>query len=123
MRIKTIDFLKLLSYLRNYISALSNKGIYIILLMYFAYTNTETPSWAKRIVLGTIAYFISPLDSIPDLTPLIGMTDDIGVLSFGLTTIACYINENVRQKAIEKYKEIFSKDLDQLAISEVNGWL
>lgn len=34
----------------------------------------------KAIVLGALIYFINPLDAIPDLTPLIGFGDDLGVI-------------------------------------------
>ncbi len=75
------------------------KTVYAALLLFFAYRRKETPTWAKSIILGTLGYFLSPFDAIPDLTPIIGYTDDLGVLSFGLVTVACYINEGVRAKA------------------------
>lgn len=111
------------TYASNYLGQLSTKGIYIILLLYFAFKNDETPSWAKRIIIGTIAYFLSPIDSIPDLAPFIGMTDDIGVLSFGLVTIACYINDDVRQKALGKLLALMPQKINQKSIEEVDGWL
>ena len=57
-------------------------------------------------MLGAIGYLISPFDSLPDLTPFVGYTDDLGVLSFALVTVACYINDDVRDKArahVENY--------------------
>ena len=56
-------------------------------------------SWAKKIVIGILGYLISPIDFLPDLTPIIGYTDDLGILSFGLVTIAAFVNEDVRKKA------------------------
>ncbi len=73
--------------------------IYAALLMYHAYKRPETPRWAKGIVLGALGYLIAPIDWLPDLTPVIGYTDDIGVLGFGLVTIAGHINEEVKTKA------------------------
>lgn len=75
------------------------KFIYSALLLWNAYKRSDTPSWAKNIVIGTLGYFLSPIDAIPDLSPLFGYTDDLGVLSFGLVSIACYINQEVRDKA------------------------
>ncbi|MBT8234387.1 MAG: DUF1232 domain-containing protein [Saprospiraceae bacterium] len=114
---------KLTSYILEYIKQLSVKGFYVILLLYYAYHNSNTPSWAKRIIIGSLAYFISPIDSIPDLTPLIGMTDDMGVLSFGLVTIACYINEDVRMKSIDKLHSTMGYNVNPDLIEEVNNWL
>lgn len=39
-------------------------------------------SWhRKAIVVGALIYFISPIDAIPDIAPLIGYLDDLGVIT------------------------------------------
>lgn len=92
------------------------KTVYSVLLLYYAFTRKETPVWAKNIIIGVLGYFIAPFDALPDLTPIIGYTDDLGVLSFGLVTIACYINQDVRIKARKKLKDWFGEfDLQELA--------
>jgi uncharacterized membrane protein YkvA (DUF1232 family) len=68
-------------------------------LLYHAYQRKETPFWAKNIIMASIAYFLSPFDAIPDLTPFLGFTDDFSVIMFGVVTIACFINDEVRNKA------------------------
>jgi uncharacterized membrane protein YkvA (DUF1232 family) len=35
----------------------------------------------KAIVVGALIYFISPIDTIPDIAPLIGYLDDLGVIT------------------------------------------
>ena len=95
------------------------KTVYSVLLLYYAYTRKETPAWAKRIILGTLGYLLAPIDLIPDLSPLIGYTDDIGVLSFGIITIAAHINKDVRSKAKERLHKWFG-DYDQAEIAEVD---
>ncbi len=97
---------KVQGHARKFMRQMSTKGIYTLLLLFYAFQGKETPSWAKNIIIGTIGYFLSPIDAIPDLTPVIGMTDDIGVLSFGIVTIACYINDEVRAKAVEQLTKI-----------------
>jgi len=114
---------KIFNHINKYVIELSTKGIYILMLLYYAYHNADTPSWARRIIIGSIAYFISPIDSIPDLTPLIGMTDDMGVITFGLVTVACYINEEVREKALSKLNNLIGKPPEHSIIEEVNSWL
>jgi len=37
--------------------------------------------YRKAIVVAALIYFIVPLDTIPDLTPLFGYLDDLGVLT------------------------------------------
>lgn len=50
------------------------------LKMYYAATDADTPTWAKTTIYGALGYFISPIDVIPGITPLVGYTDDVGVL-------------------------------------------
>ncbi len=39
-------------------------------------------SWyRKAIVVMGLVYFISPIDTIPDIAPLIGYLDDLGVIA------------------------------------------
>jgi len=114
---------KVVEYLTKYLSALAMKGSYIVLLLLYAYQSGNVPAWAKRIIFGSLAYFISPIDAIPDLTPFIGMTDDIGLLSFSLVTIACYIDSDVRQKAQNKLQRVFKNKVDWELVDEVDAML
>ncbi len=98
------------------------KTVYTVLLLFYAYRRKETPAWAKRIILGAIGYFISPIDAIPDLTPLIGYTDDLSILSFGLVTIACFVNKEVKIKAKTKLKDWFGA-YDEEELSEIDKQL
>jgi uncharacterized membrane protein YkvA (DUF1232 family) len=83
------------------------KTVYAALLLFYAFKRKETPRWAKNIILGVLGYFLAPLDFLPDLTPLLGYTDDLGVLLFGLTAVAFYIDEDVRLKAGNKLHDWF----------------
>ena len=98
------------------------KVVYSVLLLYYAYRRSDTPIWAKRIIIGVLGYFISPIDMLPDLSPIIGYTDDLGVLSFGLVTIAAYVNDEVRIKARQKLRGWFG-DFNVEELSEVDKQL
>ncbi len=107
---------RLLKKVQAFARQLGLKTVYSVLLLFYAFTRRETPAWAKNIIVGVLGYFIAPIDAIPDLTPIIGYTDDLGVLSFGLVTIACYINQDVRNKARKKLKDWFGEyNLEELA--------
>ncbi|MEL7249308.1 MAG: YkvA family protein [Bacteroidota bacterium] len=88
--------------LRKIAKSVGVKLVYTALLLFYAYKRNETPHWARSIVLGALGYLLAPIDLIPDLTPLIGYTDDMTVLTLGLVTIAAYINQDVRTKARAK---------------------
>ncbi|MDH3648694.1 MAG: DUF1232 domain-containing protein [Saprospiraceae bacterium] len=90
--------------------------VYAALLMFFAYKRTDTPTWAKRIILGALAYLLAPVDLLPDLSPFFGFTDDLGVLLFGLVSIAAYINKDIREKARAQLGQWFGTiDMEQLS--------
>ncbi len=93
--------------------------MYGVLLLFYAYKRADTPSWAKNIIIGAIGYVLAPLDGIPDLTPFLGFTDDMGVLMFGLVSISCYVNQEVRIKAREQLKAFFT-DIDEASLLEVD---
>lgn len=114
---KEID--KLWNFLKNGLVRLGQKPIYMALLLYYAYKRKDTPIWAKNIIIGALGYLLAPFDALPDLTPILGFTDDIGVLSFGLVTIACYVNAEVRELAQAKMSKVFD-NLDDKVISEVD---
>ena len=113
---------KLMRYLSARLKTVGVKVTYSALLLYYAYQRTETPSWAKNIILGSLAYLVSPFDAVPDLTHFLGFSDDLGVLSFGLVTIACYIDDGVREKAKTRVHGFFKK-VDEEDLVEVDSKL
>lgn len=113
---------KLISYLRKYIKEAGVKSVYAALLLFFAYRRPDTPKWAKNIIIGALGYLLAPIDTIPDLTPFVGFTDDFGVMFFGLVTIACYINQEVRNLAVTQLSKWF-KDFDEEILLEVDAAL
>ncbi|MHC2067749.1 YkvA family protein [Bremerella sp. T1] len=46
-------------------------------------------SWSsKAVAIGAVLYLISPLDGVPDLLPLVGLTDDAAVILAAVATLA-----------------------------------
>ncbi len=105
--------------LNRFAQKIGLKAVYSALLMFYAYRQPETPFWAKRIIIGTLGYLLSPIDAIPDLSPIIGYTDDMGILSFGLVTVAAYINDKTRKEAREKISRWFGEVPDE-ALNDVD---
>lgn len=114
---------KVLKHLESILGRMSMKTVYVVLLLFYAYRQSSVPKWAKNIILGSFAYFLNPFDSIPDLTPFLGMTDDMGVLLFGLSTISCYINDEVREQALYKLRSLTKKDINSESLDDINAWL
>jgi uncharacterized membrane protein YkvA (DUF1232 family) len=74
------------------------------LILYYCLQDSDTPAWAKAAIIGALGYFISPIDAIPDFTPVIGFVDDLGVLAAATATVAMYIKEEHKEYAKEKIK-------------------
>mgnify|MGYP003677046369 CR=1 FL=1 len=69
------------------------------LCLYYAARRPETPGWAKAVIISVLAYFIAPIDAIPDFTPFVGFTDDLGVFAGALAMVAMYIDDDVKSSA------------------------
>jgi uncharacterized membrane protein YkvA (DUF1232 family) len=51
-------------------------------LALFNYMRDPFVSWQRKtIVVAALIYFISPIDTIPDIMPLVGYLDDLGVIA------------------------------------------
>jgi uncharacterized membrane protein YkvA (DUF1232 family) len=49
---------------------------------FFRYVrDPRVPLWRRLAGLMAIAYFVMPLDALPDIVPILGWLDDLGVLS------------------------------------------
>lgn len=77
------------------------------LLLYYAAQSPQTPVWAKTTIYGALGYFISPIDLIPDLMPVVGYSDDLAVLVAAIAAVSAYINEDVRKQAADKLTSWF----------------
>lgn len=54
---------------------------------------TEVPIGTILAILGALLYFVSPLDMIADIFPLIGYLDDLAVINFALNMIGDDLEE------------------------------
>lgn len=112
----------ILEYIKTRANRLGQGLVYTVLLMYFAWKRPDTPAWAKRVIIGAAAYLLAPIDAIPDLTPFIGFTDDISVLSASLIAIAYYVNDEVKFQAKAAMNSYFN-NIDAKSIEDVDDKL
>lgn len=69
------------------------------LSVWFAARDPETPATAKGIMLGALAYFVLPVDAIPDVFAGIGFTDDAAVIAALIATLGANIRKRHRDQA------------------------
>lgn len=63
------------------------------LSVWFAARDPETPTAAKGLMLGGLAYFVLPIDAIPDIFAGIGFTDDAAVIAALIATLGANIKK------------------------------
>ncbi len=93
--------------LAKYAQAAGSEVIEKVLCLYYAAQRPETPAWAKTVIFGALGYFIFPLDAVPDVLPVVGYSDDLGVIAGALVTVSLYITDEVRQSARDKMQGWF----------------
>jgi uncharacterized membrane protein YkvA (DUF1232 family) len=77
------------------------------LWLYYAAQRPETPTWAKTIIFGALAYFILPLDAIPDFIPVAGFGDDLGALAAAIAMVSMYITADIKEQTTQKLQQWF----------------
>lgn len=77
------------------------------LILYYCFSDGDTPAWAKGVILAALGYFISPVDAIPDMTPIVGYADDLGALIAASTAVAAHIKKEHIDKAKGKLGDWF----------------
>jgi len=75
------------------------------LVLYYCLKDPDTPAWARRIIMGALAYFVFPVDAIPDIVPFAGFGDDLGVLIGAIAMVLTHIKPEHRFRAEEKLHE------------------
>jgi uncharacterized membrane protein YkvA (DUF1232 family) len=70
-----------------------------LLAAYYCAFDRETPLQVKAALLGALAYFVLPVDAMPDILPLLGYTDDALVLVTALRLVAGHIRDEHREAA------------------------
>lgn len=66
---------------------------------YYCAMDPETPPRVRGILLAALAYFILPLDAVPDFLLSFGFGDDIAVLMAALTAVGSNITDAHRTAA------------------------
>lgn len=72
---------------------------------YFAALDRNTPTRVRGTLLAALAYFVMPVDLIPDFIVGFGFTDDLAVLTAAMTAIQSHITPAHRLLAREALEQ------------------
>ena len=55
----------------------------------WAMVKDPTAAWkSKAVAIGALLYLVSPIDLIPDVIPVLGLTDDVGVIAAAVASLS-----------------------------------
>ena len=106
--------------LRKFGKGAGAKVVYAVLLLYYTFEDKSVGIKTKLSIAAALGYFILPTDAIVDLTPIIGFSDDLGVLLFTLSAIATNITPEAKAKAREKLHDWFG-EINPEELSEIEN--
>jgi uncharacterized membrane protein YkvA (DUF1232 family) len=72
-----------------------------VLTIYYCALDRQTPTYVRVALFGALAYFIDPFDLIPDVLPIIGLTDDAAVIA----TATKLVWDNIKPEHRDAAKE------------------
>ena len=76
------------------------------LAAWYAARDPQTPIAAKGMIFAGLAYFVMPVDAIPDIFAGIGFTDDAAVIAALIATLGANIRKRHRDQAAEALRRL-----------------
>ncbi|MDD4224957.1 MAG: DUF1232 domain-containing protein [Mariniphaga sp.] len=95
--------------IRKYSKSAGITVVYGVLILYYIMQEKGIKIKTKLAIVAALGYFIMPTDALFDLTPLIGYSDDLGVLLFVLTQVSSNITPEIKEKARRKLQDWFGE--------------
>ena len=114
----TAEDLKKAGKLKNNLGAVASKfGLLVRMLQADKRGEFKVPTMDKVKIIGAIIYVISTIDAVPDILPIIGFGDDIGVVAYVISKLGSLISEyekfELQKKREEKDRNV---DWDNLRV-------
>ena len=73
-----------------------SKLVYAALILYYTLQSDKVSVKDKAIIIAALGYLISPLDTIPDAFPILGLGDDMAVLIYVLKKVWGDVSDEVK---------------------------
>lgn len=116
----TAEELKKASKLKNNLGAVAAKfGLLVRMLQADMRGEFKIPVMDKVKIIGAVIYVVSTIDAVPDILPIIGFGDDIGVVAYVISKLGNLISEYEKFE-IQKRWEEKDKNVDWDNLKVVN---
>ena len=96
---------------RGNVAAIGVGLVYKALQLFYVAQSPHCPTQLKAAIYGALGYLISPLDLIPDFTPVAGYADDALALGTALLLAQMYVTDEIKAKAREKLRSLFGEEI------------
>lgn len=73
-----------------------------LLAAWFCARDPATPGYVRAVLLGAVAYFLLPMDAVPDFVAVLGFTDDAAVIAAVLGALERHVREEHRAAARDR---------------------
>lgn len=84
---KGVEEASFMQKLKRFAGRLGREAAEKLVAMYYCMLDPDTPGSAKATIVGAVAYFVLPLDLIPDALLGVGYTDDIAAIGLAFSTV------------------------------------
>lgn len=68
-----------------------------VITLWEAFKSPDTPTVQKAMIIGGLIYMVSPIDLIPDVIPILGLTDDVGVIGMVFNQFMKFVQNNQKE--------------------------
>lgn len=100
---------KLLKKVKKYGTNLGFKTLHSVATLYSALKSPTMPKQHKLMIAGVLGYFLLPIDVIADFLPMVGLTDDIIVITKAISVIYSSITDDMKQEGHDILKRMFGE--------------
>lgn len=59
-----------------------------VMQLYRFVKDPNAPWGGKALAIGALIYMISPIDAVPDITPIVGLLDDVAIITAAVAKLA-----------------------------------
>lgn len=70
-----------------------------VVAAYYCAIDPASPRRVRGILLAALAYFVLPLDAIPDILAVVGFSDDIAVLAAAISAVRAHLQPQHYERA------------------------
>lgn len=92
--------------------------LYPVFLLFNLLKSGDINLKEKAMIIGTLGYFILPVDLLPDAIVGVGYADDAAALTAAVTALASCITEDIQNESKEQLRKIFG-EFDEKTLDSV----